>query len=173
MAFIELGRVLRPHGYSGALLASSHGGKGSAFRYTQELLLGSSLDPKGATRYRILEAAWMPKGWKLKLDGIDSEEQVKKLRGSFLFVDRKDLQEPNSNEFYIADLIGAEVFESNSEERLGTFIGAESSQGGQDLWWIQGTNDTLAVPATRHFVQRVEGNGSQRTIWLQNMTELK
>ena len=45
----------------------------------------------------------------VKFDGIDTPEEMQKLRGRDLYIDRKDAVPLKKNENYIADLIGLEV----------------------------------------------------------------
>lgn len=84
--------------------------------------------------------------------GVEDRDQAEALRGLTLHVRRKDLPEPEEDEFYLADLIGLTV-ESPSGEVLGKVRGVHDFGAGDLLevqpargasWWLPFTRE--AVP---------------------------
>lgn len=168
--FVELGKVARPHGFRGEFVVQSHGGADSALSYVQELFIGKS--ETSLISFRIVEAAWMPRGWKIKLQGIETQEAVSRWQGLPVFAPRSELKPTVQNEYYLADLEGATVKEWPSNKSVGTFLGAETiSPKTADRWWVEVEGKRMAVPAIRHFVARVDP--ADRIIYIQNLGELE
>lgn len=145
----------------------AHSGAQSALRHLKSVLVGQT--PEHATRYPILESAWMPRGWKLKLQGLETDLEVKELRGAAIYAERSALPPPEEGEYYVSDLVGLPVLDADSGEMVGTFAGVESA--GQDRWWVQGEGKMIPVPATKRYIRLVDI--VSRKIWLQNLGDLE
>jgi 16S rRNA processing protein RimM len=70
-------------------------------------------------RRRISSARQTPKGYLLDLDGVESRNDAKPLRGEQLLLDRGELDATEEGEFYVADLIDLTAV-SDTGEVLGT-----------------------------------------------------
>lgn len=173
MDLIALGKITKPHGYKGEFVAAINTGNDSVLKQVKTVFVGPS--PTECKAYPVLHSTWMPRGWKIKLEGIDSDEDVKKLRGFLLFVERQSLPPPEEGEYYIADLIGATVMDADTERQIGKFAGVEDSHerlsGSQDRWWIDVGGELLPVPATKRYIHKVDI--ATRTLWLKNLGDLK
>jgi 16S rRNA processing protein RimM len=173
MDLVEIAKVLRPHGFKGALVAKSDAGKDSALSYLTTLYIGKS--PDKTTEHTVLESAWMPKGWKLELSGITTDLMAKNLRTFSIFAMREDLAPVAENEFYVHDLLGASVVDAFSEKTCGTLTSIEpvsnqSPEISQDRWWIESQGNLFSIPATTRYIQKIDI--SQKTIWLKNLSDI-
>lgn len=167
MELVEVGVVARPHGYRGAFVVSHSAGRESALKELPQLWVGST--PDNAIPHKIHEASWMPSGWKLHIDGITSEEEVKALRGQKVYVNREDFPELDDNEYYLHDLLGAEVVDVDREVVIGHFEGIEGE--GKAQWWkIKSSTGEKLIPPKRHFIDSV--NTKTKQIRLRNLGEL-
>jgi 16S rRNA processing protein RimM len=164
---ILVGKIARPHGFRGELIVQAEGGSESALGYLREVFIGSESSEE-LTPHHIQEAAWMPKGWKIRLAGWSSDSQVIQHRGESVFADRSQLKETDENEYYIADLEGARVIDVETKELLGELFGVESSPGA-DRWWIKRENETFAIPAIQRYVHSVDKNN--HTVWVKNVRD--
>lgn len=95
-------------------------------------------------------------GFTARLSGVASKEQADALRGQRLYVPRDRLPGLPDDEFYHADLIGLEVFDTG-----GTALGrirAVLNHGASDLLEIemQGQPATVLLPFTRQAVPTVD-----------------
>jgi 16S rRNA processing protein RimM len=171
LKLIVVGKITKPHGFRGSLVVSASGGTDSALGYVREVFVGSS--PDTASPYSLENASWMPKGWKVKLKGLDSDEQVKAHRDELVFVNRDSLKDTDTNEFYIADLEGSEVFDDSSGLVIGKLIGIEPTNPlvVGDRWWIETETSEISVPATQNFISKVDP--VQRKIWIKNWESLQ
>ena len=68
---------------------------------------------------RISAARETPKGFLIDVEGVGSREDASSLKGEELLVDRDDLDPPDDDEFYVADLVGLIAFD-DAGEVLGT-----------------------------------------------------
>lgn len=62
-------------------------------------------------RRRILAARTTPKGFLVDLDGISDRRDTDSLRGAEMVLDRTELDAPEDDEIYVADLTGRRVFD--------------------------------------------------------------
>jgi 16S rRNA processing protein RimM len=95
-------------------------------------------------------------GFAARLSGIASKEEADALRGTELFADRDKLPNLPDDEFYHADLIGLEVFDTGGA-RLGT-LRAIHNHGAGDILEIfaPGRKTALLLPFTRAAVPTVD-----------------
>lgn len=172
---IELGKIVRPHGYKGELVAACPGGKECAIGIVPEVYIGATAQTTAA--YQVLEAAWMPRGWKLRLSELKSDDEVKALRGLSVFARRSHLPKPEPGEYYIADLIGSRVIEAETGEEIGKFVlvertSPETFDPPHDVWWVRlADGGQLGVPATQRYVRAVDEKA--RVIRLANLSDLR
>ena len=98
----------------------------------------------------------IPNGFAARLSGIATKEEADALRGANLYADRAMLPNLPDDEFYHADLIGLEVFDTGGE-RLGT-VRAIYNHGAGDILEIHapGRKATLLLPFTRAIVPTVD-----------------
>lgn len=91
-----------------------------------------------------------------RLSGITSKEQADALRGTRLFIDRSRLPSLPDDEYYHADLIGLDVYDTGGT-RLGT-VKTVLNHGATDLLEIHGPGlkDTVLLPFTREAVPTVD-----------------
>jgi len=167
---IQIGKISKPHGFRGDCLATSLSGRDSAFSYLKKVYIGKA---KNATQaVNLTKVAWMPKGWKLTLEGIDSEEKVNVLRDSLIFASREDLKETSENEYYILDLEGCTAFDASTKNPIGTFISSEEvlSNSQQNRWWFKDKNGKeFSIPAVKRYIEKVDVE--KKEIWLLNLSD--
>ncbi len=149
---IEIGVVSRTHGLKGAFMVRTPSGKVSSLATLQEICIEGEW-------IAIESASWMPKGWLVKLVGIDTIEDAETLVGEDLFADVVDLPTPLPGQYYIHDLVGCAVFEE-SGEKVGSFKGIEQTNESPDrgqVWWIVETEKgERLVPTHPHFIRSVD-----------------
>ena len=87
----------------------------------------------------------------LTLDGVTSIEQGDLLRGRMLYIDRKDAKLPKGR-YFIADLIGIEVFDVDTEQRYGK-VTEVFKTGANDVYEVTDDNGkTYLLPVVPHIV---------------------
>ncbi len=81
----------------------------------------------------------------MEISGVDTIDAAEKLRNKVLYVKRKDLN-LEEDRYLIADLIGCQVFDENSGEKLGE-ISDVSKTGANDVWHILREGKEYLIPA--------------------------
>ncbi len=100
---VEIGTVLGPHGLRGEVRVRLHFS-------ASELLFERDSVWVGGEEKQIEGARGTGKGVLLKLEGVTDRDQAAGLAGSVLAVPRQELPPLDEGEFYLCDLVGAEVF---------------------------------------------------------------
>jgi 16S rRNA processing protein RimM len=149
---ILLGVIGRPHGVRGFLHVTSH-----------------TVDPTDLTAYgplsdatgRIFSIQWHGAGIAEISEHVDGQaikvadrDAAAKLTNTQLFIDRDRLPPPETEEFYLADLVGLEAVDSNGAA-LGKVATVHNYGAGTSLE-IVGENTSLIVPFTRACVPIVD-----------------
>ncbi len=116
---------------------------------------GALFTDKG-DRYEITLNGPIKNGFSARLKGITTKEQADALRGVRLYAGRDSLPRLPDDEFYHADLIGLEVYDTG-----GTHLGrvkAVHNHGASDLLEIQGAPGSASVllPFTQEVVPTVD-----------------
>lgn len=115
----------------------------------------------GATSYSVKLTGTIKNGFSARLGGISNKEQADALRGTKLFAPRDRLPSLPDDEYYYADLIGLEVFDTG-----GTPIGrvkAVHNHGASDLLElsVEGQPGTILLPFTLAAVPTVDLAGGR------------
>ncbi|MGG5462333.1 ribosome maturation factor RimM [Clostridium sp. B9] len=85
----------------------------------------------------------------LKLEGINSIEEAEKLKRTYLEIDREHAIELEEDEYFIVDLIGCKVVDTEGFEygKIKDVIQTPSN----DVYWVQGNKEVL-VPVLKDIV---------------------
>lgn len=104
---IRIGRVTRAHGITGALEVRPDWEESRGLLAAREVVLESE---SGALEsWPVRSSRQTPKGVLLQLEGLDDRDEAEARRGYAVRVRRDLLPELGAGEYYLSDLIGAEV----------------------------------------------------------------
>lgn len=154
---IEVGKISRSFGLEGAFkLISSLDDDNQFNNFTKLIVFGSS-------DYRDIEKIWFKKNnIYVKLEGIDSIDEVEKLIGFSVYVDEDEFDNTlNENQFLIESLIGNDVYIENN--RIGTVKDVFNGPS-QDILIITNGKDEAMVPFVKNIVTDVDLNSKKITI---------
>lgn len=104
-------------------------------------------------RYTPQQGQIHGKGLIAKLEGIEDRDQAFELNGLEIKVARRQLPEPQENEFYWSDLHGCEVSNLDGEQ-LGT-VDDLIETGANDVMVLRGERERL-IPFTRNVILEVD-----------------
>lgn len=108
MKTIELGYVTRPHGVRGELKVKLHFEQSHAlFEVPRVLLMQGEGTPKP---YAVAAVRRAGKGVLLALTGVTTRDAAEDLQGARIHIDRTELPVLPSDEYYLVDIVGCEVF---------------------------------------------------------------
>ena len=101
----------------------------------------------------------------LKFKGCDSVEEAEGLRNTYLFVKREDLGKLPEGVYYIADLIGLEVY-TDENELLGT-VDDIYSTGANDIYVVKDEmGKTKLLPGIPDVIQKIDLENAKITVHL-------
>lgn len=172
MKLIEIAHISRLHGFKGAVVAYTESGKDSALGYLSLIYLGSA--PETSSPFKLISSSWMPKGWKLELETINSESLAKALVGKKVFAPREEFLNLSNDEYYVSDLVGLTAFELETDKEIGIFISLSEASGPNEIkassWVFRSTSGDFSVPAQKRFIHSVDL--TNKKIWLKNLKDL-
>ena len=110
--FLEIGQVVNVKGLKGEVKVNSFSEDSNRFEKLKKIILKQ----KGKEEeYEIEKVSYTKNQVILKLKGVNTIDDAEALRNSMILINRKDLGELPEDVFYIADLIGLEVYTDNNE----------------------------------------------------------
>ena len=90
----------------------------------------------------------------MKIKGVDSVEMAERLKTKNLYVSRENSVDLDEDEFFIADLIGLDVF-TVAGEKVGTLKDV-LQYSANDVYVVKGDNDKeYLIPSTMKFVPEI------------------
>ena len=145
--YFEIGHIDNTHALRGEMKVRSYSSSPKRFEELKSVLV----DVRGNyEEYEIESVRYQKDIVLLKLKGIDSIEQAEKLKGFSIYIKRENAQKLNDGEYYIADLLGSEVYEEDT--LLGTLEDIFSA-GAADVYVIKRKGkDDLLLPALKSVI---------------------
>jgi len=110
----------------------------------------------GSRQFTLTLGAPVAQGFAARLSGVDTRDEAEALRGLRLFAERARLPSLPDDEFYHADLIGLEVFDTGGAP-LGR-VKAVLNHGASDLLELvaPGRSGAILLPFTQTIVPTVD-----------------
>lgn len=112
---LEVGQIVNTFGIKGEVKVKPFTNDISRFDDLEKVYIKTRKDEK---IYKVENARYHKNMVLLKLEGINNPEQAEMLRNTFLEIDREDAIPLEEGTYFIADLIGLEVY-TDEEKMLG------------------------------------------------------
>lgn len=110
--YLEIGQIVNVRGLKGEVKVNSYSEDPNRFEKIETIILKL----KGKMQeYAIEKVSYTKNQVVLKLKNIDTIEEAEKLRNSIILIDRNSLEELPEDVYYIADLIGLDVYTDENE----------------------------------------------------------
>lgn len=153
--WVALAEVARPHGVRGELRLRSFNPESEVIARVSEFLLRL---PDGAERRVAVESQrGTASNPIVKLRGIDDRDRAAELRGALVLIERAELPPPGEGEFYLVDVVGASV--RDSERQVGKVVSIVNYPTA-DVLVVERDADggagRLEIPITDAFVDSVD-----------------
>ncbi|MFC1641339.1 ribosome maturation factor RimM [Myxococcota bacterium] len=113
MKTLELGRITKPHGVRGELKVHVHWSGSQALRSLDSVIVRQAGEEDRI--FPVLAVRSAHRVILLRLGGIDTIDQAEKLRGAVLHAERDRLPPLAEGEYYLADLVGVQVWAGDRE----------------------------------------------------------
>ena len=114
---LEIGQIVNTRGLRGEVKVNSFSEDPKRFEIVSTILVKEKNDYK---EYEIEKVSYSKNQVILKLKGIDHIDYAERLRNLYIYIKRSDLEELPKGKYYIADLIGLEVYLDDTNELYGT-----------------------------------------------------
>jgi 16S rRNA processing protein RimM len=101
-------------------------------------------------RYRHYKKGYIA----LKLKGYDDANSVSAFKGKYLEVDRENLAQLSEGQYYVFDIIGCKVLDSD-----GSVLGEVTeviSPGANDVYVVKGPRGEILIPAVKDMVKSID-----------------
>ena len=151
---LTIGRVLRPRGIKGVVKIEAYSDNTSRLLHLKTLTVGGvkreieSLSAEGAFLYA-------------KFAGIDTPEDAESLRGKEVRALRAELPPPPEGRYYIADLLGADVYAGG--DRLGELVDV-LQYGSADGYVVKTADGRMSFPALKEVVRDIDAENGVITL---------
>ena len=145
--YFEIGHIDNTHGLKGELKVRSYSSTIKRFEELNSILIQNGND---YDNYEIEKVRYQNDIVLLKLKDVDIIEDAEKLKGKSIYIKRENAKSLDEDEYYIADLLGSEVYEEDT--LLGTLEDIFSA-GAADVYVIKRKGkDDLLLPALKSVV---------------------
>lgn len=158
----RIGVITRPHGVLGEMKVYPVTDDIKRFKGMKEILMGPPEGQKGDLSTVKVEGVRFQKNMVLlKLSGIESPEEARKLSQYQLYVKREDAIPLSDGEYYVSDLLGLSVL-SEKGEKLGILKDVLKTAA-NDVYVVKGEREIL-VPAVKEYVLSIDLPKGEMTV---------
>lgn len=130
--YLELGQIVNVKGLKGEVKVNSFTDDNTKFERIPKVFLKQK---ENLTEYEIEKVGYAKNQVIIKFKGVNSVEEAESLRNSYIVVDREIFGKLPEGVYYIADLIGLDVF-TESNEYLGK-VDDIFSTGSNDVYVVK------------------------------------
>jgi 16S rRNA processing protein RimM len=150
--YLQAGKIINTHGVGGRVKLEHWCDSPEVLAGLDTLYFkrGDEYLPRSVTSASVMKGRFVL----AKLEGIDTLEDAAKLKNTIVYADRGDLPIEEGAHF-ISDLIGLEVFDVDTGERIGTLVDVQQGAASQ-LYEIDTGRGISLVPVVSEFVKRVD-----------------
>ena len=156
--FLETGKIVGTHGVRGMVRIQAWCDTPEFFCSLKKVYL----DKDGKEALSIVKSAPHGNVVIAQIKGVDTIEAAEKYRNKVLYMDRNDAK-LEEGRYFICDLIGCEVFDSNTSKKLGV-LSDVSETGANDVWHITRDGKEYLVPAIADVIVTVDTENEKAVI---------
>ena len=150
--YLECGFVTAIHGLKGAVIVKHACDSYEAFASLKRVYIEKS---KGEfSSLKVIKCSPYKGNALVYLEGITDADLASAMRKKTLFAHRDDIPR-GDGDFFIADLIGLDIFDANTGIKYGVLKDVINS-GAQDIYVVEGNDGKMSyVPAIKEFVKEI------------------
>ena len=149
--FLECGKIVNTHGVRGGLKLESWCDTPQDLASLKKVFLEKSGEYQC---YKVKKASVFKQFVLFELDGINNIDIAMTLKGRVVFADRDDIA-IDEDSFFIADIIGLDVIDMATGEKIGT-LSDVLNLGASDLYEINTKSGKKLIPAVPEFIKEVD-----------------
>lgn len=149
--FLECGKIINTHGVKGGIKLESWCDTPADLASLKKVFLKEGAEYKV---YKVKKSSVFKQFVLFELDGVNNIDLAMTLKGRIVFADRDDIA-IDEDAFFIADIIGLDVIDLESGEKIGT-LSDVLNLGASDLYEINTKNGKKLIPAVPEFIKEVD-----------------
>ena len=149
--FLECGKIVNTHGVRGGLKLESWCDTPQDLASLKKVFLENGGEYQC---YKVKKASVFKQFVLFELDGINNIDIAMTLKGRVVFADRDDIS-IDEDAFFIADIIGLDVIDMATGEKIGT-LSDVLNLGASDLYEINTKSGKKLIPAVPEFIKEVD-----------------
>ena len=149
---LEIGQIVNTRGLKGEVKVNSFSEVENRFETIDTILIKIKNEYK---EYKIEKVSYNKNQTILKLEGVNTIDDAEKLRNLYVYIYRNQLDELPEGTYYIADLIGLEVF-LESGEKIG-IVDDIFSTGSNDVYVVKNElGQQKLLPAIDEVLKKID-----------------
>ena len=157
--FLQVGVISSTHGIRGEVKVFPTTDDAARFKELKKVLLDTG---KERIELEIQSVRFFKQFVIVKFKGIDNINDIEKYKGRSLLVSREDAVELDKDEYYIADLIGMDVF---TEEGHFGVLRDVMETGANEVYIVDSdSHGEVLIPAIRQCVLNVDPEENRMTV---------
>ena len=162
--YFEIGQIVNHFGIKGMVKVNPFTDDMMRFEELEDLYIQYKGNLK---KVKIEQVRYQKNQVLLKLEGINSIEEAENYRNCYLKIHRKDARNLEEDMYFIADLIGLEVY-TNQNELLGKLDDVFST-GSNDVYVVKDQNGKqILLPAIKEVIKQIDLKNKKITVELIN-----
>ena len=154
MELMTIGQVTKAHGFKGEFKVFPLTDDIRRFRKLRYIIIND-------VEYKVSYVKLQADRAILKVEGIDSEDDLIKIKNQYVNVRKEDAVKKRKDEYFIEELKGMKVYDSE-DNYLGEVYDVIQT-GSNDVYWIQKPKELL-IPALKNIVLNVNVEEAKITI---------
>ena len=148
--YFEIGQITNTHGLKGELKVRTFTQSKKRFEELKSILVDFNGE---LIKYDIEKVRYQNEIVLLKLKGVDDIDEALKLKSNYIKIPRTDAKDTDEDEFFIADLIGCEVYEND----LIGIVTDIFTAGASDVYVIKRKDQKdLLIPAIESVIKKID-----------------
>ena len=149
-----VGKILKPQGIRGEVKVKPYTDDGTVFKELKRVFIDG-------TEYKILSVRVSPEAVFLGLRGVPDRNAAELLRGKDLTLPRAEAPEPEEGAYYIADILGSEIFTEEGEP-LGVL--KDIRPAATDIYTIENGGREVLFPAVKGVITEIDVQNKRITV---------
>ena len=149
--FLECGKIINTHGVRGGVKLESWCDTPQDLASLKKVYLKNGADYKC---HKVKRASVFKQFVLLELEGINDIDTAMTLKNRVVFADRDDIS-IDEGAFFLADIIGLDVIDLESGEKIGT-LSDVLNLGASDLYEINTKTGKKLIPAVPEFIKEID-----------------
>lgn len=149
--FLECGKIINTHGVRGGMKLESWCDSPEDLASLKKVYLKNGAEYKC---HKVKRASVFKQFVLFELEGINDIDTAMKIKNTVVFADRDDIA-IDEDSYFIADIIGLDVFDVESGKKIGT-LSDVLNLGASDLYEIDTPDGKKLIPAVDEFIKEVD-----------------